>query len=267
MSRMPRLILCAVAFMTLGGSCLADSVETNYVFGQAVQKVISSEKSLAMAESNFVAMSRDRSNDPPFLGKLELAMAFRYSREQQKDRDRIFEHCEAALRYPLVYSDACRIWELTGVTLEWMQYEVPVRDLPALRKKVLAAYLNGLKAAGENKSLAGVFKGYVARFYANNPYYEEILTEGINTFPDAAVLEEIVETVEKSNHLPLPLALENQPPVGSMSFDAKEYEVEGVIEEDIFGGFPGKLKAEFKVQVRGGSWLIETTELERTRGS
>ena len=156
---------------------------------------------------------------------------------------------------------------MTGVTLEWMQYEVPVRDLPALRKKVLAAYLNGLKAAGENKSLAGVFKGYVARFYANNPYYEEILTEGINTFPDAAVLEKIVETVEKSDHLPLPLGIEDQPPVGSMSFDAKEYEVEGVIEEDIFGGFPGKLKAEFKVQVRGGSWLIETTELERTRGS
>ena len=84
MSRMPRLILCAVAFMTLGGSCLADSVETNYVFGQAVQKVISSEKSLAMAESNFVAMSRDRSNDPPFLGKLELAMAFRYSRNSRR---------------------------------------------------------------------------------------------------------------------------------------------------------------------------------------
>jgi len=259
-----------VAFLLLGWSCLADSIETNYVFSQAVHNTISSEKSLAVAETNFIIMSRDRSNDPPFLGKLELAMAFRYSYEQQKQRDRIFEHCESALRYPLVYSDACRVWELMGVTLEWMQYEVPVRELPALRRKVLPAYLNGLKAAGGDKPLAAMFKGYVARFYADNPYYEEILTEGFNTFPDAAVLQEIVETVEKSNHMPLPPAIESQPPIGSMSFDAKEYEVEGVIEEDIFSSFrsfPGKLKAEFKVQVRDRAWLIETTELVRTRGS
>jgi hypothetical protein len=249
-----------------GGSCLAGSVEADNAFGRAVYDTILLEKSLAVAETNFVNMSREHSNEPPYLGKLEAAMASRYSYEQQKQRDRIFEHCEAALRYPLVYSDACRVWELIGVTREWMQYEVPARELPALRREVLAAYLNGLKAAAGDIRFAGMFKGCVARFYANNPYYQEILTEGIKTFPDEAVLQEILETVEKSNHLPLPPALENQPAIGSMSFNAKQYEVEGVIEEDLLGNFPGNIRAEFHVWVKDGSWLVETWERERSRG-
>jgi hypothetical protein len=243
----------------------ADSLETNYVFAQAVDKAILSEAALGVAETNCRNMLLQYSNSPQYLGKLHMAMAERYT--FVPERDGIIKECEAALRCPLVYNDVCHAWALTGVAIEPMQDEVPVRELPAFRRRVLAAYLNGLKAAGGDIPLAGMFKGYVARFYANNPYYQEILTEGINTFTNAAVLEELVERVEKSNHLPLPPATENQPPVGSVRFDSKEYEVEGVIEEDIFGSFPGKLKAEFHVWVKGSAWLIETTELVRTRGS
>ena len=85
-------------------------------------------------------------------------------------------------------------------------------------------------------------------------------------FPNGTVLLELMQTVEKTNYSLLPPATVNQPAVGGMSFDAKEYEVEGVINEEIFGTFPGKLKAEFKVQVKDRAWLIETTELERTGG-
>ena len=112
--------------------CLADSVETNYVFAQAVQNAISSEKSLAVAETNYLILSREHSNAPPYLGKLELAMALRYSNEPGSQPDRIIEHCEAALRYPLDLSDACGAWQLLGDTYQGKADKVPLaRDTHA----------------------------------------------------------------------------------------------------------------------------------------
>jgi len=248
----------------------ADSVETNYVFGQAVENTISSEKSLALAETNFIAMSRARSNDPPFLGELEVAMALRYSREPGNERDHVIQHCEGALRYPLDFTNTCRTWQLLGDAYQSKMGNEPLpQDVRALRRKAVAAYLNGLKAAGTDKDWVSVFKAKVVALYFNLQWYGEILMEGVSIFPvtDRTVLLELMQMVEKTNYSLLPPANVNRPPVGVMSIDAKEYEVEGVIDEDIFGTFPGKLKAEFKVQVRGSSWLIQTTELTRTRGS
>jgi hypothetical protein len=131
----------------------------------------------------------------------------------------------------------------------------------------VAAYLNGLKAAGTDKDWVSVFKTKVVTLYFNLQWYGEIVMEGGKIIQDGTVLQELVQTVEKTNYSLLPPATVNRPPVGGMSFDAKEYEVEGVIDEDIFGTFPGRLEAKFKVQVMGNSWLIETTELVRTRGS
>ena len=101
-------ILSVMAFLMLGGSCLADALETDHVFLQAVEDGISSEKSLAVAGTNYLTLSREHSNAPPFLGKLEMAMALRYS-TQGSQPDRIIEHCEAALRYPLDFDDARRL--------------------------------------------------------------------------------------------------------------------------------------------------------------
>jgi hypothetical protein len=261
-------ILSVMAFLMLGGSCLADALETNHVFLQAVEDGISSEKSLAVAGTNYLTLSREHSNAPPFLGKLELAMALRYSNEPGSQPDRIIEHCEAALRYPLDLSDACGAWQLLGDTYRSKAEKGAFsQETLMLSSKAVAAYLSGLKAAGTNEDWVSALKAKVVSLYVNKYYYAQILTEGQKMFSNGMVLLELMQTVEKTNYSLLPPATVNQPAVGGMSFDAKEYEVEGVINEKIFGTFPGKLKAEFKVQVKDRAWLIETTELERTRGS
>ena len=267
----PRLrdwLLFGLALLMIGGSASADSAETNYVFAQEVQNTILSEPSLAVAETNHHILSREHSNAPPYLGKLELAMALRYSHEPGSQPDRIIEHCEAALRYPLDLNDACGGWQLLGDTYKGeVDNLAQLQDKRAVSKKAVAAYLSGLKAAGTDKDWVLALKGKVVSLYVNKPYVGDILGEGDKIFPNGAVLFELLQTVEQTNYSLLPPATVNQPADGGMSFDAKEYEVEGVINEEIFGTFPGKLKAEFKVQVKDRAWLIETTELERTRGS
>jgi len=156
---------------------------------------------------------------------------------------------------------------LLGDTYQSKAWNEPLpQGVRALSSKAVAAYLSGLKAAGTDKDWVSAFKAKVVGLYVNRSYYGEIYVEGDKISPGGTVLMELVEAVEKTNYSLLPPATLNRVPVVSMSFDAKEYEVEGVIEEDIFGSFPGKLKAEFKVWVKGDAWLIETTELVRTRG-
>ena len=265
--RLCGVLLCGLAFLMLGGSASADLVETNLVFGQEVSNAIFSETSLAVAETNIINLSRERSNDPPFLGKLELAIALRYSREPGNERDHVIQHCEAALRCPLDLNDSCGAWQLLGDThkneVESTGLE---QDKRVFRRQAVAAYLSGLKAAGTNEDWVPAFKGKVVGLYLNLRWYGEIYMEGDKVFPQAPVLTELVQAVEKTNYALLPPATVNRLPVGSMSFDAKEYEVEGVIDEYLLRSFPGKIKAEFKVQVKGSAWLIETTELLRTRG-
>src|ERR1035441_7447056 len=159
------LMLCRVAF--------AGSVDPDGIFVTAMHNNISSAKPVAVAETNFENMLRQYSNSPRYLGGLHVAMAFRYSYELNWAGDHIIEQCEDALRYPLDGLDTCRTWQLLGDTLKRrMNTDAPARQLPVFRRKALAAYLNGLTAAGADQNLSGWLKGCVVRLYANNPYFE-----------------------------------------------------------------------------------------------